>query len=157
MTQAAEIEGRVEALLAAPVTGLGFQLLEVQFRYESRWVLRLVIDGPQGVGLDACAAVSEVAGRVLEVEDPIPHEFTLEVSSPGLFRPLRAARHFAQSVGKRVRFQLAPGFLAERRERQVRGTLVALEDEETLVVDTAGETIRLPLAGVRAARLDPDL
>jgi ribosome maturation factor RimP len=160
---ARELAGRIEHLLEAPIAHLGCRLLEVVYRHEGRWVLRLVIDkapvpgAPEAaVTLDDCGAVSEVAGRILDVEDPIPHPFALEVSSPGLFRPLRERRHFAQSLGKQARFTLAPGALPEHKERTLRGTIEAVE-ETAVRFAVAGGHLTVPLAVIRSARLDPDL
>lgn len=161
----AAIAARVEALLDAPVANLGCRLLEAIYRHEGRWVLRLVIDKPgapgatpeeQAVTLDDCGAVSEVAGRILDVEDPIPNAFSLEVTSPGVFRLLKEPRHFAQSVGKVVRFTIAPGVLPGRKERTVRGTLKAA-DAAHVEMDLGEEQLSVPLDAVRSARLDPDL
>ncbi|MFI5401007.1 MAG: ribosome maturation factor RimP [SAR324 cluster bacterium] len=165
---------QVEALLAEPVAGLGVRLLEARLVQEGRWILRLVIDRPpserkreepaaQGAGqpdsavtLDDCARVSELAGRILDVEDPIPHAFRLEVSSPGVFRPLKERRHFEQSVGKWVRLTLAPDVLPERKDRTFRALLAAVEGE-TLRLQAQGEPVTVPLQAVRKARLDPEL
>ena len=151
------IAAQVEQLLQGPIAGLGYELLEVQYRHEGRWMLRLVIEGPQGVNLDACGAVSELAGRVLDVEDSIPHEYVLEVSSPGLLRPLTSPRHFAQSVGKIARMHLAPGVLAERKNRTVRGKIEGIDGEEVIIDEVGGTRLRLPHAALKSARLDPDL
>lgn len=160
MTRETDIAARVEALLERPVAAAGFRLLEVQYRHEGRWVLRLVIDRADGaggsVGLDDCTAVSEVAGRILDVEDPIPQAFSLEVTSPGVFRPLKEPRHFRQSVGQVIRVHLAPDALPERKQRDLRGRLEAMDDD-AVVLAVEGEQLRLPLAAVQKARLDPEL
>lgn len=160
---ARELAARIERLLEAPIAHLGCRLLEVIYRHEGRWVLRLVIDRApvpgepeQAVTLDDCGVVSEMAARILDVEDPIPHAFSLEVTSPGLFRALRERRHFAQSLGKRARFTLAPGALPERRERTVRGVIEAV-DETGVRFAVEGERLTVPLDAIRSARLDPDL
>jgi ribosome maturation factor RimP len=108
------------------------------------------------VTLEDCGAVSELAGRILDVEDPIPHAFALEVTSPGLFRLLKERRHFAQSLGKVCRFTLAPGVLPERTERTLRGTIEALTDDGVRLA-IGEERIAVPLEAIRSARLDPDL
>jgi len=132
----AALDRRIEALLAEPVAGLGCRLLEARLRQEGRWVLRLTIDRPatetdpsRALTLDDCAQVSELAGRILDVEDPVPHAFFLEVSSPGLFRPLRERRHFEQSIGKTIRLTIAPDILPERKDRTFRARVKALEGE----------------------------
>ncbi|HJS74773.1 MAG TPA: ribosome maturation factor RimP, partial [Vicinamibacteria bacterium] len=77
---------------------------DVEYRREpAGWTLRLFIDKPGGVTLDDCQRVSHEVGTVLEVEDPIPHRFRLEVSSPGLDRPLKSDSDFLEAVGKKVR------------------------------------------------------
>lgn len=151
------LDAQVEALLTEPVAGLGVRLLDTRLVQEGRWTLRLVIDRPaSAVTLDDCARVSELAGRILDVEDPIPQAFALEVTSPGMFRPLKERRHFEQSVGKVVRLTLAHEALPERKDRTPRGVLVAVEGE-TLRLDVQGEPLTVPLQAVKKARLDPDL
>lgn len=157
------LAARIERLLEAPIAHLGCRLLEVIYRHEGRWVLRLVIDKApvsgepeKAVTLDDCSMVSEIAGRILDVEDPIPQSFALEVTSPGLFRALRERRHFEQSVGKWARLTLAPGALPERKERTVRGLIEAVDDTGVRFV-VEGERLTVPLDAIRSARLDPDL
>ncbi len=157
------LDTRVEQLLEAPIAGLGCRLLEARLRQEGRWVLRLTIDKPVSaaaptgaVTLDDCARVSELAGRILDVEDPIPHAFFLEVSSPGLFRPLKERRHYEQSVGKTIRLTVAPEVLPELKDRTFRAELKAVEGE-ALRLEMNGEPVTVPLEAVKKARLDPDL
>jgi ribosome maturation factor RimP len=147
---------RVEALLQAPIAGLGFQLLEADFKFQGRWLLRLVIDSDKGINLVDCGAVSELAGRILDVEDPIEQEYSLEVTSPGVFRHLSTPRHFEQSVGKIFRCHLARGVMEERDNRMVRGKIEGVEGGEVVVSD-GGESLHLPIDALRSARLDPDL
>jgi ribosome maturation factor RimP len=160
---AAALDQRIEALLTEPVAGLGCRLLEARLRQEGRWVLRLIIDkapaelDPTGaVTLDDCARVSELAGRILDVEDPIPRAFFLEVSSPGVFRPLRERRHFEQSVGRMIRLTIAPEVLPEKKDCTFRAVLKAVEGE-ALRLEAEGKSLTVPLEAVKKARLDPDL
>ena len=179
--EALDVPVRVTELLEGPIANLGYTLLEVQYRAEGAMVLRLLIEtqGADGLSLNGVAEVSELASRLLDVEDPIPGEFNLEVSSPGLFRELREPRHFAQSLGKLVRLSLAPDSLPEHKNRILRGILrEAGEDAATVeeVVAPAkgkgrkvaragkapgpeqqGAMFRVPYAGIQKARLDPDL
>ncbi|MCW5213715.1 ribosome maturation factor RimP, partial [Desulfobulbus sp. TB] len=87
---------------------MGLDLVDVQFRRESGWVLRLFIDRLEGgVNVDDCAAVSRQVGTLLEVEDIIQHAYTLEVSSPGAERPLKRLRDFIRFSGKKIRVKLS--------------------------------------------------
>ena len=155
MPQEAEIAEKVEGLLHEPVGALGYQLLDVQYHFEGRWVLRLLIDKPEGIGIADCSAVSELAGRILEVEDPVPSQFSLEVSSPGIFRPLKRPRDYRQAVGKIARFSLAPEAAEGGRKQIVRGIIGEVR-ESALRVESEGKSMELPLEGIRSARLDPD-
>lgn len=156
MSEEAEIAEKVEGLLQEPVGALGYQLLDVQFRFEGRWILRLLIDKPEGVGIQDCSVVSELAGRILEVEDPVPRQFSLEVSSPGIFRSLKRARDYRQAIGNLVRFSLASEAVREGGEQILRGTILEVREAD-LLVECEGQRIELPMTGIRSARLDPDL
>lgn len=100
---AQQIHGLIEPVL----TDLGFELVEVQFRREQHGqVLRIVIFSEAGIGVDDCAKVSREVSRILDVEDRIDQAYSLEVSSPGLDRPLESARDFARYRGWQVRIIL---------------------------------------------------
>ncbi|MEA3467780.1 MAG: ribosome maturation factor RimP [Thermodesulfobacteriota bacterium] len=93
----------VEGLLPS----MDLELVEIQYRQEGEgWVLRLFIDGPDGIGLDQCTKVSREVSFFLDVEDIIPHAFNLEVSSPGLERPLHNAADFKRFAGKKARVKV---------------------------------------------------
>jgi len=150
------VQTRVEALAGPLLEGMGIQLVDVEYRYEGRWVLRLLIDRPEGVTLDDCAATSRAVSGVLDEQDPIPNEYSLEVSSPGLFRPLRTPRHFRQAVGKVAKLTLGPETMPERKSRQMRGTIESA-DEQGLILNADGERLALRYPEVKRAKLDPDL
>lgn len=98
-----KIEGYVTTILDS----MGFELVDLQFRNEgSGWVLRLFIDVEGGVMLDHCAAVSREVGQLLDVEDVIEQAYHLEVSSPGIERPLKSLEAFQRFVGKKARLKL---------------------------------------------------
>lgn len=98
------IEARVRTLAQELIARAGYELVDLEYRREpGGWTLRLFIDKPGGVTLGDCEQVSREFGTVLEVEDPIPHTFHLEVSSPGLDRPLTREGDFLAAEGKLVR------------------------------------------------------
>lgn len=147
------VSDEIEALLEPVVSRLGYELVDLEYQSAGRTaVLRIFIDGPDGIGLDDCAKVSDQVSGILDVEDPIPGEYNLEVSSPGLDRPLRRPVHFEKYAGEQIKVVMAKGYTGRRR---LKGQLSGLEDEEVvLVVD--GETYRLPLNRIESARLVPD-
>ena len=88
----------------------GLELVEVQYRQEQHgWVLRIIIYKADGVSIDDCAKVSRETSHVLDVEDVIPYKYHLEVSSPGLDRPLTTTRDFERNLGKKVKITLVEG------------------------------------------------
>ncbi len=153
------LASRIEALLAPQIEAQGYRLLDVSFHFEGRSLLRLVVDHERGVTLDDCSRISELAGRILDVEDPVPQKYALEVTSPGVFRKLKELRHFEQSVGKLIRCHLAPELLPERKERKLRGSIEAVDGDIIVVAEHGRQDspLRLPVNGLRSARLDPEL
>jgi len=145
---------RLEKLLAPGVEALGFELLAVELAGSGpSTVLRIFIDGPQGITVDDCAAVSNQVSGILDVEDPLPGHYTLEVSSPGLDRPLVKPEHFARFVGEKVRI-----WLWEPREQRRKWSGMLLQvDDSGILLDVDGEEVRLPFADMEKARLVPRL
>ena len=116
---------RLTALLEPLVADLGYELVLLEFSpHKGAASLRLFIDAPGGVGLADCERVSREVAAKLDVEDPIPQSYQLEVSSPGLDRPLSRARDFARFTGSEVRLQLKEPVQGRRR---FRGRLMGIE------------------------------
>jgi ribosome maturation factor RimP len=114
-------------------------------------LVRVFIDKPEGIDLDDCEKVSRAVSALLDVEDPVPGNYNLEVSSPGLDRKLTKVEHFQRFEGEIVKVQMR--FPIEGR-RRFRGTLVS-SDDENIVVDVDGESHSLPLKTIDTARLVP--
>jgi len=145
---------RLQTLLEPGAAALGFEVVAVEFGGgEGNAILRVYIDGPEGVTLDDCAAVSHQLSGILDVEDPISGNYTLEVSSPGLDRPLAKPADFSRFVGEDVKIKMAQPVLGRRN---FKGRLVAVEDD-LAVVEVDNESYDLPFAGMEKARLVPRL
>lgn len=142
-------DGLVE-LLDPVVQGMGYELVGVEFDGHQR-TLRVYIDRPEGITLDDCSAVSYQLSGVLDVEDPIPGRYQLEVSSPGMDRPLFTRAHFERFAGEVVRLQLNRPLDGRRRFKArlqgVEGDEILLQDEDKL--------IRIPYESIEKARLVP--
>ena len=144
------LHSRLTALIEPVVIDLELELVEVQFRREATgWVLRLIVDKEDGVSLDNCSAVSREVGRLLEVEDPIEHPYLLEVSSPGLERPLTKEKDY-------LRFRHHKAKIKTREpidnQRVFVGTIENLHNK-VLTLQTDGGEIKLPLDMIAKARL----
>jgi ribosome maturation factor RimP len=148
------VEARARELAAPLVAGEGAELVEVEFlREREGWVLRLFIDKPGGVGLEDCEKASRAVETVLEVEDVIPNEYRLEVSSPGLDRPLTKREHFERVQGERVKVKTF-GPVGEPPRKNFTGRLKAVEPEAVQIeVDGAGE-FRIPFKDIAKANLE---
>jgi ribosome maturation factor RimP len=140
-------------LLEPVVKALGCELwgLEYHASGRRRGLLRLYIDRPGGVGLSDCEKISRQVSSVLDVEDPIQGEYTLEVSSPGTDRPLYTLEQFAQFVGERVKVRLRTPFDGRR---QYAGLLTGVEDDEVKVLVDDHEYL-LPIESIDKANVVP--
>jgi len=141
------------ALLAPTVQGLGYELLGVeQLGTGGGRIVRLYIDAATGVGVEDCEKVSRQVSDVLDAEGAISGEYTLEVSSPGLDRPLFTAAHFMAHVGAEVKIRLSG--LVDGRRRLTGRLLGATEDLVTIQIGE--ERIDVPYNIVEKAHLVPE-
>lgn len=139
-------------LIEPTVVNLGYELADLELKLGGRdGLVRVFIDKPDGVDLTDCEIVSKQLSAVLDVEDPFPGHYTLEVSSPGLDRKLTKPAHFHRFLGSTVRVKLR--FPLDGR-RNFRGTLLTANDER-IEVEVDGETYRLEIAAIDSARLIP--
>jgi len=101
-----EILRKINSLLEPVIEDLGFELVDIEYLMErGRWILRIFIDKEGGVSIRDCVMVSKEISPILDVEDPIESSYVLEVSSPGLDRPLTKEKHFIQAIGKKVKIK----------------------------------------------------
>jgi ribosome maturation factor RimP len=144
------IQDQLERLVADN----GLELLSVEVSGSgSRTILRLVVEGTEGVSLDQCAGVSRQASALLDVEEPIGHAYTLEVSSPGLDRKFYRREDYERFTGHPVRVRMKPSY---REHRVVVGELRGLDGDTLRVLTDDGQTVGLPSAEVFEARLEVD-
>ena len=161
MTTAAEISRTLFAIAEPACRANGYELVDVEYTSSpAGWVVRVYLDrqgdvpGLGPIGLDDCERMSRELSALFDVEDPLPHAYSLEVSSPGIDRPLRTAAHFQRFAGQEAKVVLAQP-LGERKN--FKGVIGPVDDDEshvTLTVD--GTEFRLPLADIGSARLVPD-
>jgi len=142
---------RLTRLVEPVVVGLGYELVGVEFDSHQR-VLRVYIDSAAGIVIDDCSKVSHQLSGVLDVEDPIPGNYQLEVSSPGMDRPLFTPAHFQRFQGSLVRLQLLRPIEGRRR---FKARLMGMEGENVLLQedDTA---FAIPFESIDKARIVPE-
>ena len=147
-----QLEQKLTAMLEAPVEALGFELIGVEFvRAGKHSTLRVYIDHVDGITVDNCADVSLQASAVLDVEDPINTEYNLEVSSPGMDRPLFKEAHYQQCVGETVQVRLR---MPLNDRRNFKGSLVAVENGN-ITVEVDGQEYILAVANIEKGNLVP--
>ncbi len=142
-----QIRSYAETLLPT----MGLELVEVQFRREGHgWVLRLFIDREGGVGLDHCADVSREIGQFLDVEDLIDHAYHLEVSSPGLERPLKSLRDFQRFQGSKAKVRLHESV---EEQKVFIGSIGRVSDELITLDLEGGGSVQFAFNQINKARL----
>ncbi len=139
-------------LLEPTVEGLGYELSDLEASLGGRnGFLRIYIDKDDGISLDDCEKVSLAISALLDVEDPVPGQYNLEVSSPGSDRTLTKLSHFERFTGETVKVQMR--FPVDGR-RRFRGKLLSA-DEENIVLEVDGVAHTLTMATIDTARLVP--
>jgi len=142
------------ALIRLPVEAMGYELVGVELfrKGKSGMAVRIYIDHADGINLDDCGAVSHQVSGVLDVEDPIPDNYDLEVSSPGLDRPLFELEHFDRFCGSRARLKL---LVQVAGRRKLEGILEGTEGD-TVLLNEADVVHRVPFMQIDTARLVPE-
>lgn len=146
----AKFEQKLTEMLRPAVEEVGKELLGCEFISAGKHsVLRLFIDHENGIEVDDCAEVSHQVGAILDVEDPISTEYSLEVSSPGLDRPLFELSHFEQVIGETINVKLS---IPLNGRRKFKGILEAIEND-TLIVIVDGQPYELVVNNIEKANL----
>jgi len=162
-----DILARVEALVEPVLVGEGFELVDVQYRRErAGWVLRLFVDraAPAAVGaeglrpvgsgvtLDDCVEISREIGPLLDVAETIPGRYTLEVSSPGLDRPLKKPGDFEKYAGRLIRVRVS----GPEGRRRIKGRLLGL-DQGQIRLQVDDQLVAVPYEQAIRVQLEPEL
>lgn len=146
----AKFEHKLTEMLRPSVEQVGKELLGVEFiSAGNNSILRLFIDHENGIDVDDCAEVSRQVGAILDVEDPISSEYSLEVSSPGVDRPLFDLAHYEAVIGETVEIKLS---IPLNGRRKFKGLLEAIEND-TLVVVVDGIDYELAYSNIDKANL----
>lgn len=149
-----ELRERLSALLDPVVESLGYELLLLEFVPGRRnALLRVYIDAADGIGIEDCERVSREVAAQLDVEDPIAVPYRLEVSSPGLDRPLVKREHYERFAGEMAKIEMIAPVAGQRR---FRGLLCGLDGDAVVLETAPGQRVALPFADIERARLIPD-
>ncbi len=143
------IVNRVKELVQPLLASRQAELVELTYRHEgARGFLRFLVDTPPGIRMDQLSGLNQAIGAVLDEHDLIPEPYTLEVSSPGLDRPLKAPIDFERVIGRRLRVLMSAP--VESRW-EVSGELAGVNEEAIVLKTDIGEKIRIPLSSILKA------
>ncbi|OTA17904.1 hypothetical protein Xvie_00580 [Xenorhabdus vietnamensis] len=145
------LEQKLTEMISAPVEALGFELVGLEFIRARVSTLRVYIDSEEGITVDNCADVSHQVSAVLDVEDPISVLYNLEISSPGLERPLFKAEHYQRFMGEEVSLVLR---MAMQNRRKWQG-IIKVVDGEMITVTVDGKDEVFALSNIQKANLVP--
>ena len=146
-----DIIDSIKELTEPVVTAEGMELVDIDFRRERNgWVLRLYIDREGGVTIDDCSLISKEIGCLIDINDLILFPYTLEVSSPGLNRPLKKEKDFIKNKGKRIKIMTYDPI---GKRRTFKGRLLEYKDGG-VNIDLGDETINVPFEKISKANLE---
>jgi ribosome maturation factor RimP len=146
---------KAEAILEPLLEAEGLSLVDIEYKWErGGWIFRVLIDKTQGITLDDCARVSREFGQLLDVENIIPASYRLEVSSPGLDRPLKKEADFIKYTGRRVRIKTREPVSGRRN---FKGDLIGCAEAKVTVKVEGGEVFVIPLSSILKANLALEL
>ena len=141
---------QVTRLIEPVLVETGFELVDVEYLSEhGRMVLRIYVDKAGGITLDECARISREVGDLIDIKNFIQHEYVLEVSSPGLNRPLKKEKDFLRAIGKKVKIRMTVPVNGRRR---FTGLLKKIEDRN-LYLEIDDQLFVLPQQGIEKANL----
>jgi len=146
-----DLEARLTALIAPSLESMGYELVRVQFQGKTRPTLQIMAERADGAGMtvDDCATISRSLSALLDVEDPIQGGYVLEVSSPGIDRPLTRPKDFQTWAGFEAKLEAIAGVDGRKR---FRGRLLGLDGDEVRIELETGEA-RVPMSDLKSAKL----
>lgn len=141
---------KVSKLVQPTIEQFGYELIETEYLNEhGKWILRLYIDSESGITLSDCEKVSRAVSAILDVDDVVPARYNLEVSSPGIPRPVRREEDFIKYKGAVVKIRMSKEFAGRRN---FTGVITGVEDG-SVCINEGGKAIRIPIENIHKARL----
>jgi len=145
----------IEKLLQPVLEKNGVELVDIQHQREhTGWVIRVLLDKPGGISLKDCETLSEVIGETIDGQEFIHHPYALEVSSPGIDRPLKKEEDFVRYAGERVRISL---YAPKEGQKNFKGNIVSAHAGRVVLDDVTGKRVTLDISAIAKAKLDPDI
>ncbi len=148
---AKKIEDKAYSLLEDYLDSLGYEVVLIEFlRDQKGWVLRVFIDGESGVTIDDCVKVNDLISPLLDVEDFIKVPYSLEISSPGVNRPLRKPEHFKKVIGEDIKVSITEP--VENNRKNYKGKLLEA-DNDKIVIEVDNKTVEILIDNIKKSKL----
>jgi ribosome maturation factor RimP len=148
-------EEKIRGLAEAPIAAEGMELILAEcLKMKTRWTVRLYIDKPGGVTIDDCSVISHLVGDILDVHDVPPGAYTLEVSSPGLNRPLARDRDFLKYRGRGIRVKTREKIEGSRNFCGILTDYLEVDGRKVLLLEVGGTSRTIPREAVLHAHLE---
>lgn len=150
MTQ--QLNEKIAAMIGPSIESMGYDLVRVMFTGGKNAILQIMAERSDRAQMtvEDCASISRAVSLIVDVEDPISGEYNLEVSSPGIDRPLVRPDDYDRFAGFEAKIELE---VAVNGQKRFRGEVLGAENGDTVVIDKAGERMSFPFASIRAAKL----
>jgi len=146
-----EIPDRIKDLIAPHLESSGVELVEITYKREQAgMVLRLLVDTPEGIRLNECEALNAYVSDLLDKEDIIDEQYVIEVSSPGLDRPMKTDRDFGRSLGKMIEVTTYEAIDGRKTHE---GALIGMDKEKIVIESQGGVSTVIPRKSIALARL----
>ncbi len=150
-----DIKEKIKNLIELPILKKNIELVDLEWRRERPgWVLRVFIDKPGGVTVEDCAKISGLIGKILDEEDFIHHSYILEVSSPGIERPLVKKEDYERFKGEKAKIVLKNPISGRRN---FKGIILGLKDNSIVRLEVEGQVWEIPFEEIKKARLQVDI
>ncbi len=146
---------KIQEIVEPVIEGEGFELVDLEYKKEGgAWVLRVFIDNPQGISHTECKKISNILSPILDIEAPIDHSYILEVSSPGLDRPLKKEEDFERFAGQKIVIKTRVAFDGRKT---FKGNLLGLIEGKIRVELEDGDTISIPKDIIEKVNLEVEI
>jgi ribosome maturation factor RimP len=149
-----DLKDKIKEIIEIPILKKNIELVDLEWKRErSGWVLRIFIDKPGGVTIGDCAKISELVGKILDEEDIIHRSYTLEVSSPGIERPLVKKEDYERFRGEKAKITLKEPI---EGRKNFTGIIIGIK-EDLVCIEVEGKVWEFPIENIKKANLQPEI
>jgi ribosome maturation factor RimP len=148
-------EQEIEQILFLPAQKIGFEIVDVEYiKEEGKRIVRIYIDKENGINISDCQRASRLLGTILDETDIVEESYILEVSSPGIYRPLKRQTDYQRFIGSKIRIQTLVPY---NNQRNFCGQLLSFENETVKIDDATNSIVEIEFSNIKKANLEPEI